>query len=63
MDYVYENPLQLTGDDTEYRLLSKDHIKIVEVEVKTVLKVAPEALQLLASEALADVSFLLFQHD
>ena len=56
-EFIYEKPFQVERDTTSYRLLSKDHIKIVEVDNRRILKVDPEALELLAKEAIADVSF------
>ncbi|MCL2329593.1 MAG: FumA C-terminus/TtdB family hydratase beta subunit [Bacteroidetes bacterium] len=49
-----------TGDDTtKYRLLTKDYVSTVNVEGRTILKVDPKGLELLAQEAIADVSFYL----
>ena len=59
--FAYEPTLQLGPDDTVYRLLSRDGVRPVEVtidgETKTLLKVDRHALQQLAREAFADVSF------
>lgn len=58
-EFHYQDPFPLTKDETEYRLISKDHVQEVEFEGQKVLKVAPEALELLAHEAMSDVSFYL----
>src|SRR6187402_2722962 len=58
-DITYQDMLPLGPDTTEYRLLTKDHVSVSSFEGKPVLKVAPEALRLLAREALHDVSHLL----
>ena len=50
---------QLGKDDTEYYLLSKEGVSTGEFEGKTILKVAPEALTMLANQAFRDVNFLL----
>lgn len=46
-------------DDTEYRLLTKDYVKVVECDGRKILKVDPQGLELLSKEAFADVSFYL----
>ena len=50
---------QLGADKTKYHLLSKEGVSTAEFEGKTILKVAPEALTLLARHAFRDVAFLL----
>ncbi len=57
--FVYEDPFQLGKDDTEYRLLTKDHVSVTSFMGKDILKVEPEALALVAQEGMRDVSFLL----
>lgn len=48
------------GDDTtEYRLITRDGVSTAQFEGKTILKVAPEALTLLANQAFHDISFML----
>ena len=44
-------------DDTEYYLLTKEGVSTGEFEGKTIVKVAPEALTLLANAAFRDVNF------
>ncbi|TFG87893.1 MAG: fumarate hydratase, partial [Gemmatimonadales bacterium] len=58
-EFVYQDPFPLGPDTTKYRLLSRDLVSVVQFEGAEVLKVAPEALTLLARAALRDVSFLL----
>lgn len=58
-DFIYEKPFQIQKDDTEYRLISNKHINTIEVDGQKVLKVSPEGLELLAKEAIADISFYL----
>jgi fumarate hydratase class I len=50
---------ELGPDETPYRRLTTDHVSTVELEGRTLLKVEPEALTLLAREAMVDVSYLL----
>ncbi len=49
----------VTPDDTEYYLLSKDHVSVTECNGKQMLVVEPEALTMLANAAMRDVSFML----
>ena len=57
--FKYAPMFQLGADKTQYRLISKDGISTAEFEGKTILKVAPEALTLLAQQAFHDVEFML----
>ncbi|MCT4616116.1 MAG: fumarate hydratase [Marinifilaceae bacterium] len=58
-EFKYQNPFPIQKDDTEYRLVSKEHISTIEIDGRKILKVEPEALELLAKEAFGDVSFYL----
>lgn len=57
-DFQYIDPLPLGMDDTEYRLLSREHVSLGEFEGQPILKIAPEALSLLARTAIREVSHL-----
>lgn len=57
--FHYQDPFPLKKDDTEYYLLSRDHVSVSEFEGQEILKVAPEALTLLAQHAFHDASFML----
>jgi fumarate hydratase, class I len=57
--FFYQDPLPLSKDDTPYRLLTKEHVSLTKFDGKDILKIEPEALTLLANEAIRDVSFLL----
>ena len=46
-------------DKTEYRLLTKDYVKVVECDGRKILKVDPAGLELLSKAAYSDVSFYL----
>jgi fumarate hydratase class I len=59
MEFKYQEPFPLGKDETEYYLLTKEHVSTVEFEGKEILKVAPEALTMLANTAFRDVAFLL----
>ncbi len=58
-DFIYQQPFPIQSDKTEYRLLTKDYVKVVECDGRKILKVDPKGLELLAKEAYADVSFYL----
>ena len=58
-EFFYQKPFPLQKDETEYKLLSKDFVSTIEVDGEEVLKVDPKALELLAENAMADVSFML----
>ena len=56
-EFHYQDPFPLGPDTTEYRLLTKDHVSVAEFDGRPVLKVAPQALTLLANQALHDINF------
>lgn len=58
-EFIYQEPLPIERDNTEYRLLTKDYVKVVECDGRKILKVDPKGLELLAKEAYTDVSFYL----
>ncbi|RRZ90303.1 class I fumarate hydratase FumA [Erwinia sp. 198] len=57
--FVYQNPFPLAPDETEYYLLSSEHVSVSEFAGQEVLKVEPEALTLLARQAFHDAAFML----
>ena len=57
--FVYQEPLPLSGDDTEYRLLSKEGVSVGNFEGADILKVEPSALSFLAQTAFRDSAFML----
>jgi fumarate hydratase class I len=58
-DFRYSEMLPLTPDETPYRLVTTDGVEEIHLGEHTFLSVAPEALRLLAFEALKDISHLL----
>ena len=58
-EFAYQPPFPLGEDRTRYRLLTKDHVAVASFDGREVLKVAPEALTLIAREAFHDVAFFL----
>jgi fumarate hydratase class I len=57
--FFYQYPFPLSHDDTEYYLLTKEHVSVAEFDGQEVLKVEPEALTLLAQQAFHDAAFML----
>jgi fumarate hydratase class I len=58
-EFIYEKPFQLQKDTTNYRLLSKEYTSIIDVDGKKILRLDPKGLELLAKEAVSDLSFFL----
>jgi len=58
-EFRYEPIIQLAKDDTAYRLLTKDFVETIVIDGKKILKVDPRGLELLAKEAVSDISFYL----
>ena len=58
-DFIYEKPFQIEKDSTTYRLLTKKYVKTIVIDGKKILRVDPDGLELLAKEAVSDVSFFL----
>lgn len=59
MEFIYTNPFSLNKDKTAYKLISTEHISTVECDGRKILKISPKALEILAQQAMIDVSFLL----
>lgn len=57
--FHYQPMFELGADDTEYRLLTKEYVSVQQFDSQDVLKVEPEALTLLASQAFHDINFFL----
>lgn len=58
-DFKYQKPFPISKDTTKYRLVSKDYVSTVDLEGREILKIDPKGLELLAKEAIYDVSFYL----
>ena len=58
-DFAYSPMFPTTADTTEYELVSSDHVRLVEMDDETFLRVDPEGLTLLAERAFTDISHLL----
>lgn len=58
-EFKYQEIFELDKDNTEYRLLTKDYVSIVEADGRQILKIDPKGLELLSETAISDVSFFL----
>jgi fumarate hydratase class I len=58
-DFAYQELLPLGADATPYRCLTKDFVSTFEAQGKTFLRVDPQALTLVAREAMKDIAFFL----
>ena len=58
-DFIYEKPYQIEKDLTNYRLLTKEFVEVIEAGGRKILKIDPKGLEYLAKEAISDVSFYL----
>jgi fumarate hydratase class I len=58
-EFNYEDLLPIGEDETEYRLLTKEGVSTFTAEGMEFLKVTPEAIQKLTSEAIHDTSHFL----
>ena len=59
MEFKYAPMFQLGKDETEYYLLTNDHVSVSEFEGKPILKIEAEGLTKMANAAFSDVSFML----
>ena len=58
MDFLYQDPYPILKDDTNYKKLTSDYVKVEQLGEREILTVDPKALELLAQEAMNDVSFM-----
>ena len=59
MEFSYQEPFPILKDDTQYKKLSSDYVKVEKLGDREILSVDPKALELLSENAMKDVSFLL----
>ncbi len=58
-EFLYSDLLPIGKDETPYRLLTTEGVSTFEVDGETFLKVSPEAIERLTSEAMHDISHYL----
>ena len=59
MDFIYQDPYPILKDDTQYKKISSDYVKVEQLGDREILTIDPKGLELLAQEATNDVSFML----
>jgi len=59
MEFRYQDPYPIQKDDTVYKKLTSDYVKVEQLGDREILTIDPKGLELLAEEAMADVSFML----
>ena len=58
-EFAFREMIDVAHDDVPFRKLTADHVSTTKFEGREILKVAPEALTLLAREAFVDIAHLL----
>lgn len=58
-EFFYQEPFPIQKDETEYRKISSDYVTVEQVGDREILRIDPKGLELLAQEAMTDVSFYL----
>jgi fumarate hydratase, class I len=59
MDFIYQDPYPILKDDTQYKKITSDFVKVEKLGNREILTIDPKALELLSQVALSDVSFML----
>jgi fumarate hydratase class I len=59
MDFIYQEPFPILKDDTQYKKISSDFVKVEKLGERDILTIDPKALELLSEVAMNDVSFML----
>lgn len=59
MDFIYQEPFPIEKDDTQYKKITSDYVTVEKLGDREILVVDPKGLELLAEEAMTDVSFML----
>ncbi len=59
MEFRYQDPYPIQKDDTVYKKLTSDYVKVERHGEREILTIDPKGLEFLAEEAMADVSFML----
>ncbi len=59
MDFIYQDPYPIEKDDTQYKKITSDYVKVEKLGDREILTIDPKGLELLAEIAMNDVSFML----
>src|SRR3989338_1853354 len=58
-EFIYQKPFPILKDTTEYRKITSEYVRVEKCGEREILHVDPKALEVLANEAMFDVSFYL----
>lgn len=58
-DFFYQDPYPILADSTTYRKITSDFVRVETLGDREIISIDPKGLELLAQEALNDVSFYL----
>lgn len=58
-DFTYQDPYTILKDSTEYRKITSDYVKVETCGDREIVTIDPKALEIIAQEAMTDVSFYL----
>lgn len=58
-DFFYQDPYPILADSTTYRKITSDFVRVERLGDREIISIDPKGLELLAQEALSDVSFYL----
>jgi fumarate hydratase, class I len=58
-EFIYQKPFQIQRDLTGYRLLTDNYVKVVDEGGRKILTIDPAGLEILARQAVSDLSFYL----
>jgi fumarate hydratase class I len=58
-EFIYQDSFPILKDDTNYRKISSDYVKVEKLGNREILTIDPKGLEVLTQQALADVSFYL----
>ena len=59
MDFIYQDPYLIEKDDTKYKKISSEFVKVEKLGDREILTIDPKGLELLSEVAMNDVSFML----
>ncbi|MEQ3662880.1 MAG: fumarate hydratase [Flavobacterium sp.] len=59
MDFIYQDPYPILKDDTQYKKISSEYVKVEQLGEREILTIDPKGLELLSEVAMNDVSFML----
>lgn len=59
MDFIYQEPYPILKDETQYKKISSEYVKVEKLGEREILVVDPKGIELLAETAMNDVSFML----